>query len=171
MKNIVSFFSQINDFPVTHLSDIEPLVYESTSTIKFLVARPAQEVCDLKKYVLIYIYRYCFLSKIFPEWLFFALISMPDEQGWRIRESFGVPRCILGLIRRFSFLLERKSLGVFLPNLAMISFSFWVLFGKKSDRLWVCLVHQPWCLGLQALKIILVSSANLPSCIHRALVN
>ena len=51
MINIVSFFSQINDFPVTHLSDIEPLVYESTSTIKFLVARPAQEVCDLKKYV------------------------------------------------------------------------------------------------------------------------
>lgn len=54
MKNIVSFFSQINDVPVTHLSDIEPLVYESTSTIKFLVARPAQEVCDLKKYVKIY---------------------------------------------------------------------------------------------------------------------
>ena len=68
MKNIVSFFSQINDFPVTHLSDIEPLVYESTSTIKFLVARPAQEVCDLKKICInIYIYRYCFLSKIFPE--------------------------------------------------------------------------------------------------------
>lgn len=36
---------QINDVPVTHLSDIEPLVYESSSTIKFLVARPAQEVC------------------------------------------------------------------------------------------------------------------------------
>jgi len=42
---ICRLFSQINDVPVTHLSDIEPLVYESTSTIKFLVARPAQEVC------------------------------------------------------------------------------------------------------------------------------
>ena len=39
-----SFFSQINDVPVTHISDIEPLVYESVATIKFLVARPAQEV-------------------------------------------------------------------------------------------------------------------------------
>ena len=39
-----SFFSQINDVPVTHISDIEPLVYESVTTIKFLVARPAQEV-------------------------------------------------------------------------------------------------------------------------------
>ena len=39
-----SFFSQINDVPVTHICDIEPLVYESVTTIKFLVARPAQEV-------------------------------------------------------------------------------------------------------------------------------
>ena len=37
--------SQINDVPVSHISDIEPLVYESSATIKFLVARPAQEVC------------------------------------------------------------------------------------------------------------------------------
>ncbi|XP_067025056.1 E3 ubiquitin-protein ligase PDZRN3-like isoform X1 [Acropora muricata] len=35
---------KINDVPVTHISDIEPLVYESVTTIKFLVARPAQEV-------------------------------------------------------------------------------------------------------------------------------
>lgn len=41
---------QINDVPVTHISDIEPLVYESTATIKFLVARPAQEVCVIQKY-------------------------------------------------------------------------------------------------------------------------
>lgn len=44
------FSSQINDVPVTHISDIEPLVYDSTSTIKFLVARPAQEVCTMLKY-------------------------------------------------------------------------------------------------------------------------
>jgi len=41
---------KINDVPVTHISDIEPLVYDSTSTIKFLVARPAQEVCTMLKY-------------------------------------------------------------------------------------------------------------------------
>lgn len=38
------FQSQIDDQPVAHINDIEPLVCESSETIKFLVARPAQEV-------------------------------------------------------------------------------------------------------------------------------
>ena len=50
MTATVHFFPQINDVPVTHISDIEPLVYESSETIKFLVARPAQEVCTSSKH-------------------------------------------------------------------------------------------------------------------------
>ena len=50
MTATVHFFPQINDAPVTHISDIEPLVYESSETIKFLVARPAQEVCTSSKH-------------------------------------------------------------------------------------------------------------------------
>ena len=58
MTATVHFFPQINDVPVTHISDIEPLVYESSETIKFLVARPAQEVCTSSKHCFNY-YRYC----------------------------------------------------------------------------------------------------------------
>ena len=50
MSATVHFFPQINNVPVTHIGDIEPLVYESSETIKFLVARPAQEVCTSSKH-------------------------------------------------------------------------------------------------------------------------
>ena len=50
MTATVHFFPQINNVPVTHIGDIEPLVYESSETIKFLVARPAQEVCTSSKH-------------------------------------------------------------------------------------------------------------------------
>lgn len=42
--NVYKIPFQIDDQPVTHINDIEPLVCESSETIKFLVARPAQEV-------------------------------------------------------------------------------------------------------------------------------
>jgi hypothetical protein len=42
----MKLFLQIDEQPVTHINDIEPLVCDSSETIKFLVARPAQEVSN-----------------------------------------------------------------------------------------------------------------------------